>query len=119
MQLRLLTKLPVHEVCCCATGADQQCRSAPVMQVGGGWNQQQVTQVYAPMQSGDSLAQRARFSSRNTFMLFHTLLDPSELPDFKDMVISIFPEAEDLLQQVQKVIFATLLLPNKGASIVT
>ena len=78
-------------------------RHLVLLQISGGWNQQTVVQVYAQMPTGDCLAQRGRFSNRNTAMFFHTLLDPSELPEFKGMVLSVFPEAEATLQQVQQV----------------
>lgn len=68
-----------------------------------GWGNEVWSKVYAQVASSNSVANRAGFTSRATYMVLHLILDPSQIEEFKEMVLSLFAEAEANLAKMQLV----------------
>lgn len=73
------------------------------MQAAGGWGPQVVNKAYASMPAGDALANKAGFSSRDTVMVWHYILDPARIPEFQPMMEQLYQGVEAMLAELQQV----------------
>ena len=68
-----------------------------------GWDTSVKTQVYARLISSDLLAGLAGCPSRAGYIVFWRLLDPMALPEFRDMVVDMYPHVPQYLEALKAV----------------
>ncbi|KAK9844298.1 hypothetical protein WJX74_000587 [Apatococcus lobatus] len=85
----IITHFPRHE-----QALESRARN---IRVAAGWSRGTDTRTYAQMPTAHAIAQRADFKNQDFYMVAHLILDPTTMPEFKEMTMSLWEKLDEEL----------------------
>lgn len=69
----------------------------------GDWQQKVLQQIYARLPAASDLATFAGFGVRSAYVIVEGLLDPSLMPEYRDMVMAFYADIPEMLESHKQV----------------